>query len=73
MGLLADYAECYGHVPAPESPWTLFIGLLRQIGKFEARAYLRSIDGSAFAQPSNEGTGAKLLLRQELVKRAGYH
>ena len=70
MRMIGDYAARYGGPPSPESPWHLFVGLLRQCARFDARDFLRAMDGPLMAQ-ANE-PGRIILYRQQLAKVAGF-
>ena len=72
MRMIGDYAARYGGPPALESPWHLFVGLLRQCARLEARDFLRAIDGPAWSQAGPDGHAQRLLVYQTLTKTAGY-
>jgi len=70
MRMVADYAARYGGPPAMESPWHLFVGLVRQCARFDAKDFLRAMDGPLMAQAGGEANRI-ILYRQHLVKVAG--
>ena len=63
-------AARYG-IPGPEVSWGEFVIMARRCGRFDARDYLRAMDGPMLAVPSDT-PGPRILLRQELAKAAGY-
>ena len=70
--MMAEYAHAYGGPPRPETPWPMFMALLKRAPTFEARAFLRHMDatlwaiGQAFSKPD----GAALQMRTNLEKLA---
>ena len=72
MDVIAEYTERYKHLPDPAMPWGLFVELSRRCGKYEARDWLRAIDGPSFAVESlvPEGQGQRMLFRKALVEQA---
>lgn len=71
MDVIAEYSARYHGPPDPAMPWLLFTELSRRCARFDARDWLRAIDGPSYAVASlsSEGKGDRLLLRKELVKQ----
>lgn len=64
--MIAEYAGAYGGPPPELQPWPLFLGLVRRVQMFEARARLRFLDavqagiGAAFGSDGVESVRREL-------------
>ena len=68
---MAEYAATYGGLPAPSTPWPLFMALVRRVSRFNARALLRQLDAvsGGIAAAFSEGPQAELH-RDEIYRLA---
>ncbi len=44
---MSEYAQAYGHLPAPDDSWALFLSLVRKASRFWARRQLVMFDAVA--------------------------
>ena len=44
---MSEYAQAYGHLPAPDDSWALFLSLVRKASRFWARRQLVTFDAVA--------------------------
>jgi hypothetical protein len=66
---MAEYALVYSGPPAPSLPWPLFLSLLKQSSRADARERLQVLDSVRDAIASAFG-GTDGLKRDELVRKA---
>jgi hypothetical protein len=52
-------------------PWLQFVMMAQRCTRFDARDYLRAIEGPAFSLPT-ENAGQRIVIHRELMQQAGY-
>lgn len=67
---MAEYAAAYGGLPAPWTPWPLFMALLKRTTRFESRRQLACMDAVHDAIGAAFGEAGSDLRRDELVRGA---
>ncbi len=70
--MMSEYANAYGHLPAPGASWALFISLTRKATRFWARRQLVNFDAvvDGVASLFGDGATAGQTIREELEGRA---
>ncbi len=60
---MSEYAQAYGHLPAPTDSWALFLSLVRKASRFWSRRQLVTFDAVA--------DGVASLFSDDVQQRAG--
>ncbi len=65
---MSEYAQAYGHLPAPTDSWALFLSLVRKASRFWSRRQLVTFDAVADGVASlfSDDAGCRAGIRAQL-------